>query len=58
MIHPNRAHSHFPGIIIAFYGSDFKPKGIIRFVSLALSTTACAKAKITDNANNASLPPL
>ncbi len=29
----------------------------VRLVLLALSTTACAKAKSTDNANNASLTP-
>ena len=53
----NRAHSHFPAIIIAFYESDFQANGV-RFVLLALSTTACVNAKTTDNANNASLTPM
>jgi hypothetical protein len=30
----------------------------VRLVLLALLTTACANAKTTDNANNASLTPL
>jgi len=52
------AHSHFSGIIIiAFYGSDFQANGV-RVVFLALSTTACANSKTTDNANNTSLTPI
>jgi hypothetical protein len=46
----------FPVCIIAFYKSDFQANGV-RLVLLALSITACANAKTSDNANNASLTP-
>jgi len=49
-----RANPHFPGIIIPFYGADFRANGVW-LVLLALSITACANAKTTDNAKNANL---
>lgn len=47
---------NFFGIIIAFYEAVFQANGV-RLVFLALLTTACAKAKTTDIANNESLSP-
>ena len=49
--------SLFPGGVIRWTTRHNWRTNGVRLVLLALSTTACAKAKTNDNANNASLTP-
>ncbi len=50
-------HSHFPGLITIWFICHSWWGNGVRLVLLALLATACANAKTSDNANNASLTP-
>ena len=50
-------HVHIVGLITRWASRHRWRVNGVRLVLLALSTTACANAKVNDNANNASLTP-